>query len=362
MYLACKFRRHLSKNTFKRGSQSYHTKIQAQIQSIRKLKRQKAKERKQKTRKNILKAAGGLALVAALAFSFNHKKDDEFVIQSPQENRSASATDSAMVNEEDRQYAGVSQIATSIGFEDVEIEEGRQVENDEFANTLQSYVKVAKTQYCYQFPNDFSKTKTTVEKGAYLPYYGSENSFSKIKVGNAFYYVNRYGLEKLDPDQSIKVLKGIVYVDQNNPLPSDFAPGLDKTASRALDTMCQDMQRQGLNIKVASDYRSFATEDKMYKAEEISANPAGTSEHQTGTAFDFFTQNDQYSNKFKETEEYKWLEENAYKYGFIERYPESKTEETGHVAWPWYFRFVGVENAKEIYENDLCLEEFLNIR
>ncbi|MDD7306651.1 MAG: M15 family metallopeptidase [Peptoniphilaceae bacterium] len=333
-------------------------------QSIRKLKRKKAKEKKQQRRKTILKATGGFVLIAALAFSFNNKKDDEFVIKNPSENRAAAATssDTSTANEENRSYSGSTQIATSIGFEDVNIEDGKQIENDEYSNDLKSYVKAAKSQYCYQFPNDFSKTKTHINKGDYIAYYGSENSFSKIKIDNNFYYVNRYGLEKLDSDKSIKVLKGIIYVDQNNPLPNDFAPGLDKTASRALETMKQDMERKGLSIKVASDYRSYATEDKMNKAEDANATPAGLSEHQTGTAFDFYTNNNQYSNKFKDTKEYKWLSENAYKYGFIERYPETKTKQTQHSACPWYFRFVGVENAKEIYDNDLSLEEYLNIR
>ncbi|MGO3018115.1 MAG: M15 family metallopeptidase [Anaerococcus sp.] len=329
-------------------------------QSIRKLKRQKRREKKRKTRINILKGTGALVIIAALTFSFNNK-DEEFVIGKPSENRSASATDSSVVNEENRNYAGNLQIATSIGFEDVEIDEGKQIENDEYSNVLKSYVKAAKTQYCYQFPNDFSKTSTIIEEGDYLAYYGSENSFSKIKIDNSFYYVNRYGLEKLDTDKNIKVIKGIVYVDENNPLPEDFAPGLDKTAKRALDTMLQDMEREGLSIKVASDYRSYNTEDKLFKAENSYASQPGLSEHQTGTAFDFFTENDQYSDKFKETDEYKWLKENAYKYGFIERYSQEKANETNHVAWPWYFRFVGVENAKEIYENDLSLEEYLNI-
>lgn len=311
---------------------------------------------------NILKGTGAIVIIAALTFSFNNKKDEEFVIKEPSENRSASATESSVVNEENRDYAGVLQIATPIGFEDVEIEQGKKIENDEYSNTLQSYVKAAKSQYCYQFPNDYSKTKTIVKKGDYVAYYGSKNSFSKIKINNSFYYVNRYGLEKLDSDKNIKILKGIIYVDENNPLPKDFAPGLDQTSMSALDTMLQDMARQSLSIKVASDYRSYNTEDKMFKAENPYASQPGSSEHQTGTVFDFFTENDQYSDKFKETDEYKWLKENSYKYGFIERYRKEKTKETNHVAWPWCFRFVGVENAKEIYENDLSLEEYLNIR
>lgn len=330
-------------------------------QSIRKLRREKRRQRKEKRRKNLLKATAGLAVIGALAFSYKDKKDDDFVIGAPPENRSASATDTSAINEDNRKYAGVLQVATPIGFEDVEIEEGKKLENDEYSNELVSFVKVSKSQYCYQFPNDYSKTKTTIKKGDYLPYYGSQNSFSKVKVDDAYYYVNRYGLEKIDSDKDIKVAKGIIYVDEENPLPADFKPGLDKTANRALETMVQDMKRKSLTVKVASDYRSYETEEKLFEGEDPIASPPGTSEHQTGTAFDLFTEDRQYSEDFKETEEYKWLKENAYKYGFIERYPEHKTKETGHQAWPWYFRFVGVENAREIYQNDLSLEEYLNI-
>jgi D-alanyl-D-alanine carboxypeptidase len=158
------------------------------------------------------------------------------------------------------------------------------------------------------------------------------------------------------------VIKGIIYVDKDNLLPEDFNPGLDKTAQRAFETMLQDMRREGLNIKVASDFRSYSTEEKLFDANNIEAENPGTSEHQTGTAFDFFTENSQYSEDFSETEEYKWLLKNSYKYGFIERYPKDKISKTGHVCRPWHFRFVGVENAKEIYENDLTLEEYLNTK
>ena len=136
---------------------------------------------------------------------------------------------------------------------------------------------------------------------------------------------------------------------------------MDKTARRAFETMRQDMERVGLNLKIASDYRGYELEGKMYDAGEVDAEPAGTSEHQTGTAFDFFTEGSKYNDKFEATAEYKWLAENAYKYGFIERYPKGKENKTHHKAQAWHYRFVGVENAKEIYDNNLTLEEFLKI-
>ena len=180
-------------------------------------------------------------------------------------------------------------------------------------------------------------------------------------MDDSFYYVNKFGLEKLDPESNIKVVSGISYVSEAYPLPSDFNPGVDETAKRAFETMRQDMEREGLTIKIASDYRDFDLEGKMKEAGEVDSENPGTSEHQLGQAFDFFTEGSKYSDKFATTNEYKWLCENAYKYGFIERYPEDKQDSTNHRFMPWHFRFVGVENAKEIYENDLSLEEYLKI-
>lgn len=79
---------------------------------------------------------------------------------------------------------------------------------------------------------------------------------------------------------------------------------MDKTARRAFETMRQDMERVGLNLKIASDYRGYELEGKMYDAGEVDAEPAGTSEHQTGTAFDFFTEGSKYNDKFEATAEY----------------------------------------------------------
>lgn len=328
---------------------------------IRDLKRKKRRENKTKLRNNILKFGALLLVVGGLSLGFNNK-EDEFRIKRPVENRSASASINSNSSDQAIDYKSNSQIATAIGFEDVNIDDSLKVDNDQYSNTLKYYVKAIKSQYCYQVPNDYSKTKTTIKSGDYIAYYGSENSFAKIKLGDTFYYVNRYGLSKLDDENNIRVVNGIIYVDEENLLPSDFNPGVDKTAKRAFDTMLQDMNRENLNIRISSDFRSYDLESKMYQAGKIDGEAPGTSEHQTGTAFDFYTSSNEYSESFKETEEYKWLQKNAYKYGFIERYPENKISETKHIAWPWHFRFVGVESAKEIYENDLSLEKYLKTK
>lgn len=80
----------------------------------------------------------------------------------------------------------------------------------------------------------------------------------------------------------------------------------------------------------------------------------GTSEHQLGIAVDINADKSKCSND----EVYVWLAENAYKYGFILRYPQGKQEITGTSYEPWHYRYVGVEAALEIYERGICLEEY----
>ena len=62
---------------------------------------------------------------------------------------------------------------------------------------------------------------------------------------------------------------------------------------------------------------------------------------------------------YAETDEAKWLLENAADYGFILRYPKDKESVTGIIWEPWHYRYVGVENAKKIKASGLCLEEYL---
>ncbi len=59
-------------------------------------------------------------------------------------------------------------------------------------------------------------------------------------------------------------------------------------------------------------------------------------------------------------EVYDWLSQNAYRYGFILRYPQDKESVTGIDYEPWHYRYVGKEAAKAIYDNGLTLEEYVN--
>lgn len=80
----------------------------------------------------------------------------------------------------------------------------------------------------------------------------------------------------------------------------------------------------------------------------------GTSEHQLGIAVDINADKSKCSNE----DVYGWLAENAYKYGFVLRYPPGKQKITGTSYEPWHYRYVGKEVAREIYEREICLEEY----
>ena len=93
------------------------------------------------------------------------------------------------------------------------------------------------------------------------------------------------------------------------------------------------------------------------KEADLSTARAGFSEHQTGLAIDILTYNVTLSN-FEETDAFKWLSSNAYKYGFILRYPKGKEDITGYEYESWHYRYVGVEIATQIFEEDITFDEY----
>lgn len=143
--------------------------------------------------------------------------------------------------------------------------------------------------------------------------------------------------------------------------------------------------KEGLHIVVDSGYRSFDYQQKVFNKnlahnylETLKKNPIGayklaylmtcrsvalpgSSEHQTGYAFDAGCYRDgEFSSQISDTIEAEWLNEEAYKYGFILRYPDGKTNITGIKYEPWHYRYVGCEAAYDIYNGGdwKTLEEY----
>ncbi|RMD77001.1 D-alanyl-D-alanine carboxypeptidase family protein [Candidatus Dojkabacteria bacterium] len=180
-------------------------------------------------------------------------------------------------------------------------------------------------------------------------------------------------------------------VSKRNSLTSDYAPkdlvdlNLDKKlitntpkmflraeAADALVEMLKQLKKEtGKDLVIASGYRSFRNQESTYtgwvkqfgkiEADRISARP-GYSEHQLGTAVDFFSSDTgfQFTNEFDKSVVGKWLKENSYKFGFIQSYPEGKENITGYKHEAWHYRFVGYDTAKKVRESGLTLVEFLS--
>lgn len=154
---------------------------------------------------------------------------------------------------------------------------------------------------------------------------------------------------------------------------------LSETAEKALEAMFIEMRREGFdNVFVTSAYRSYAYQSSLFntyinnematglsyeqakkKVLTYSAYP-GTSEHHTGLCVDLMTSSmTDLDESFADDPVYPWLLENAWKFGFILRYPKDKVDITGYSFEPWHYRFVGRYHAYKIHEQGLCLEEYL---
>lgn len=161
-------------------------------------------------------------------------------------------------------------------------------------------------------------------------------------------------------------IDGILIANKSYPLPSNYNPGVNPEAKAALDNMFAAAAAEGCSMRICSGFRSYSTQKSLYQkyvkrdgqavADTYSARP-GYSEHQTGFAFDI----NRASMSFEGTKEAVWLEQNAYKYGFIMRYPKGKESITGYQYEPWHYRYVGVQRAQKLFSSGLTIEEYYGI-
>lgn len=140
-----------------------------------------------------------------------------------------------------------------------------------------------------------------------------------------------------------------------------------KEAYDAFLNMWNAANNEGIYLMVSSSYRDYASQEEVYNgfkslkgekyADSIAARP-GYSEHETGLALDIFTKKDSNKNTFKDTQAYTWLKENSYKYGFILRYPDDKVDITGYDFESWHYRYVGIDVANTIYNDNITFDEY----
>lgn len=186
----------------------------------------------------------------------------------------------------------------------------------------------------------------------------------------------------------------LLLVNAQNPLPEnyDYEGNLTEIPTKYINGMLKqidknvwpymqamiDAQRETETdsknwLYVRSPYRSYATQKMLFtqetnkwlktglsseeaetKAATVVTRP-GTSEHNTGFSADFNIAED----SFESTAMFTWMQEHAADYGFVLRFPKDKQEITGITYESWHYRFVGINNAKEMNRLNMCLEEYV---
>jgi len=195
------------------------------------------------------------------------------------------------------------------------------------------------------------------ESAPSTPVVNQDGSFTTSK---GFHGETRNGVTYID---------GVLIANKTYALPKSYAPGgLTGETSKAFNTMKSAAAQEGISIWVASGFRSYDLQNRLWTnrknkngiafADAGTARP-GHSEHQTGLAMDINMVDDAFEN----TAEGQWLFKNAYKYGFILRYPRGKTGETGYKYESWHYRYVGVDLATKLYNggNWITLENYFGI-
>lgn len=152
--------------------------------------------------------------------------------------------------------------------------------------------------------------------------------------------------------------------------PDNESDLLRKDAADALKNMYDDALKEDMHLVLNSGYRSYQQQKDIYDEyfriyDEVTASglvaEPGVSEHQLGLGVDLTSQSvlDGERMVFGDTKEYQWVKKNAHRYGFILRYPPERSKLTGTTNEPWHLRYVGKDAAKEIYEKDWVLEDYI---
>ncbi len=262
-----------------------------------------------------------------------------------------------------------------LGYTEMEIKEIEKLDEKKIEDILNR-------KYDKNLVSFFDETYFIYENlDRYLEYKEKNNNVKNSEIvglvnvkRDSEYYTN---IKKTDTSKD-----NLILVNKYNSLDKDFqfedivdvsiihCYGTQKLRKEVYDSfkeMFNAAKKENLTIIINSSYRSYEYQDSLWKrysdqngdewADNYAAR-AGHSEHQTGLAIDVTTYGVVEQGDFEITDEFKWLQENAYKYGFILRYPKDKENITGYAYESWHYRYVGKNIAKEIHEKNITYDEY----
>jgi len=217
-------------------------------------------------------------------------------------------------------------------------------------NNLDRYLKYAEENSNLELSKIITDINSNLDKTKYEDTEKTNIKDDNLMLVNKYYYLT----EDYEPDDLVT-------------LTSKYNTGVNskmrKEAANQFMKMSDAATLDNITIKNASGYRSYNYQVNLYNkyverdgkkaADTYSARP-GFSEHQTGLTSDI----NQIDNSFENTYAFKWLQDNAYKYGFILRFPKDKEDVTGYQYEPWHYRYVGEYVAEKMHDENLTLEEY----
>ncbi len=214
-------------------------------------------------------------------------------------------------------------------------------------------------------PNAKSKVLVKIPTGTVFAEVEKSEQWTKVHYKNHVGYV----FNALLFEAELPMADDLIIVNKGLSLPKDFDPGYNQESLNQINKLLKEAKQNGFALHIVSSYRSFDVQKKAYqknrknlgkdRADHISARP-GYSEHQTGLAYDLAIKGSyKLTTQFGDSEEGRWIAENAPRFGFILRYPKGKENLTGYVYEPWHFRYVG-SKAHEITESGLTLDEYFD--
>lgn len=230
--------------------------------------------------------------------------------------------------------------------------------------------------------DDFINEKYFMFKNlkAYVDYYTDDSDqtlshvVAMINVGaNNDYYED---VKKTDTSKGDLILVNKYYQLDKDFVPEDitdislkYCYGDNEITNKVYQkfiSMYNAAKKEDLSLIITSAYRDYDFQDQLWNqyaksqgeewADSVSAR-AGHSEHQTGLTLDIVTYKVN-MNDFENTDEFKWLQKNAHKYGFILRYPKGKEDITGYDYEAWHYRYVGVDVATKIHDLGITFDEY----
>ena len=213
----------------------------------------------------------------------------------------------------------------------------------------------------YYIPDNLERYLTYSNKNENI-----KDVISIVNVGaDSDWYTNT---KEANVDEGIKMLVNKFHYLKEDYLPDDIVPisnwyaydghSIKKEVYDKYVSMWNAANKEGLRLLVNSSYRTFEDQQNEYDmSNDDYASRPGFSEHQTGLALDIVTDNI-IGNEFENTDEFKWLQENAHLYGFILRYPKDKEYITGYNYESWHYRYVGKELATKVKESGLTYDEY----